>query len=161
MRPVTRSWHCRALVAGDARLLQEFLTELPEEDKAFFHPHPLDPATIFALCGDPQQDYYCGLFEGPKLVGYGMLRGWNEGFAVPSLGVAVGQTHRHLGCAQQLVNHLHDVARERGAKSLRLTVYRTNPRAVNFFKNFGYVLSPWEKDRLLGSLSLSRGGKSN
>lgn len=154
MRPIAKTWLCRALTAEDAGFLQKFLAGLPEEDKACFHPHPFDSETITALCRCPQQDYYCGLFEGPKMIGYGMLRGWNEGFSIPSLGVVVGQTHRRLGCAQQVVNHLHAVARTRGAKSLRLTVYRANAKAVNFFQNCGYSLTPWNDVRLLGSLSL-------
>lgn len=155
MKPAAGPWLCRALVAGDARFLQDFLISLPENEKAFFHPHPFDSHTITVLCSQPRQDYYCGLFDGPNLVGYGMLRGWNEGFSTPSLGIAVGKTHRRQGCAQRIVYHLHEVARIRGAKLIRLTVYRHNPGAQKLFQEFGYTLAPWKEDRLIGSLSLA------
>lgn len=53
-----------------------------------------------------------------------------------------------------MMRHLHAVAAARGADRIHLTVYRTNPIAVDLYAALGYVLEPLDDDRLLGILRL-------
>lgn len=83
-------------------------------------------------------------------MGYGMLRGWEEGWAVPSLGLAIHPRFRGLGAGRRLLTHLHERARFRGADTVRLKVYRTTGAAIALYTSLGYRFEPSSDTELLG-----------
>ena len=58
-------------------------------DVRFFHPHEFTEEAVNRICQHKGQDYYCLMIRFDEIVGYGMLRGWDEGYEIPSLGIAV------------------------------------------------------------------------
>jgi [ribosomal protein S18]-alanine N-acetyltransferase len=103
-----------------------------------FHPHSFDRAAARERCDYSGQDVYCVATLGTLVLGYGMLRGWDEGYAVPSLGIALREEARGTGLARTLMLYLHTEARFRGAKQVRLKVYPDNVRAVALYRSLGY-----------------------
>lgn len=91
--------------------------------------------------------------QGP-IIAYGMLRGWGEGFTVPSLGIAVDQQWRGLGLGRRLVEQLHAIAFRRGAPAVRLKVYQSNAAAVALYRSLGYTFHPHPPDEWLGHVTL-------
>lgn len=139
--------------AGDLRLLRitpaeegsvrEFFGELSQDAQAcsLFHPHPFTPAEAVRVAFYSGPDYYAAVMRGGRMVGYGLLRGWEEGFEIPSLGIVVSSASRGLGLGLLLAEYLHVVARTRNAKSIILKVYKRNEAAVGLYRRLGYVLS--------------------
>lgn len=139
-------------------------------DDRLFHPHPLTPAAARTVCGHratapaaAHDEYHLAIEEPPigdpqprppQVVGYGMLRGWVEGFTVPSLGIAVHPDHRGRGVARRLMAHLHRVASTRGAATVRLKVYRHNAAAVRLYESLGYDLEPLDVGQLVGRITV-------
>ncbi len=129
-------------------------------DSQTFHPHPFTASEASQITkglspkGLPTNDIFHFGFVRREAVAYGMLRGWDEGFAEPSLGIAVHPRFRGRGLAGQMVRQLHDLARMRGATSIRLKVYRGNTVAIHFYKKLGYVLTDHDESQWLGRLSL-------
>ncbi len=71
----------------NAAALGEFLCALAENgDAAFFHPHPLTCEAALEIASLSGRDRYFVAIVAQKIVGYGMLRGWDAGFEIPSLG---------------------------------------------------------------------------
>jgi glycosyltransferase involved in cell wall biosynthesis len=138
--------------AGDLGLLFDQLRASPGAE--FFHPHPLDQAEADRICGLTGRDYYCLAYLGDNPVGYGMLRGWDAGYAEPSLGIALAPKHIGRGLGRALTAHLHSVAAERGAASIRLKVYVRNHAARALYQKLGYVLTPVSDAEELGRLVL-------
>ncbi len=132
-----------------------------------FHPHPFTPREARHLTrgrcptGRPTEDIYRFGFARGEAVAYGMLRGWDEGFAEPSLGIAVHPDFRGQGLAGQMIRQLHDLARLRGAKLVRLKVYRDNTAAVGLYQKLGYVLTEHDEAQWLGRFSLTAGATPN
>ena len=127
-----------------------FLKRLRDNgDEEFFSPHELTDAKARELAKYKGKDYYCIAVDGERVVGYGMLRGWDEGYERPSLGIAVDSSERGKGLSKHLMAHLHDVARKRGAKQMRLRVKKNNERAIRLYENLGYDLKPDEKEGFL------------
>lgn len=126
-----------------------------------FLPHPFTAREARhltqGLCptGWPTKDVYRFGFARGEAVAYGTLQGWDEGFAEPSLGIAVHPDFRGQGLARQMIKQLHDIARMRGAASVRLKVYRDNTAAVSLYQKFGYVLSEHDASQWLGRLVLT------
>ncbi len=66
-------------------------------DGRWFHPHPLTAVEAARPCAYDGRDLYYAAVTGDAVVAYGLLRGWDEGYAVPSLGIAVHPAARGLG----------------------------------------------------------------
>lgn len=145
----------RRLDSRDAAALSDFCATLASRDEqAFFHPHPFSPKEITRICSQPGQDYFCGAFLGSAMVAYGMLRGWNEGFQHPSLGLAVRPDQRGRGWGRLMLGHLHGFARARQVSRIRLTVYRHNEEALRLFLLAGYRLASAVGPRAVAWLEL-------
>jgi perosamine synthetase len=109
-------------------------------DDRFFHPHALDveAADRIAFLSETGCDEYWISMDGTDVSAYGMLRGWDEGYAVPSLGLAVSPLHRGCGVGRQMMHHLHKRAKQRGAERVRLKVDRRNIVAKTLYGSLGY-----------------------
>lgn len=131
---------------GLARFFQE-LMELG--DHRWFHPHPFTAAQAECLAAYQGQDLYYVATRG-EVVAYGMLRGWDEGYQVPSLGIAVHPAWRGRGLAHAFMLFLHAAARERGAPRIRLKVYPQNCAARQLYEGLGYQFEAGNDGQLVG-----------
>jgi len=126
-------------------------------DYSVFHPHPLTAQQAGVIAHRIGQDLYYAATADGEILGYGMLRGWDEGYAVPSLGLAVAPHCRGRGLGRLLMDFLHEAARIRGASQVRLKVYAHNARAVALYRRLGYRFSDAGAGWLLGVLALEPG----
>jgi ribosomal-protein-alanine N-acetyltransferase len=120
-----------------------------------FHPHPFTAGQAAAIARYEGRDYYTAAMADGVMAGYGMLRGWDEGYDIPSLGIAILPDYQRQGLGRLLMAHLHAVARERGAGRIRLKVYARNSAAIALYSSLGYALAPIDGDQFLGTLELA------
>jgi ribosomal protein S18 acetylase RimI-like enzyme len=106
------------------------------------------------LCTLPTRDVYLLARWGARVIGYGLLRGWDEGYEIPSLGIAVHPRFRGQRVGLALMHVLHAVARLRGASRIRLKVYPDNRRALSLYRRLGYRFRGVEKGQRVGYLDL-------
>lgn len=127
-------------------------------DADFFSPHPADAETIGQLARYNGKDLYCLLVEEEKILGYGLLRGWDEGYQIPGLGIAIHPSARGSGLGKVLMNFLHVSAFRRGASKVRLRVLESNEKAIGLYKSLGYVFEEDVKQAgyLVGYKSLEK-----
>jgi ribosomal protein S18 acetylase RimI-like enzyme len=120
-------------------------------DGKFFTPHSFTTKVIEDLAEKPGQDLYYLLVAGERALAYGLLRGWNEGYAVPSLGLAVSPEVRGIGLGRLMMEFLHCSARQQGATRVRLRVHFDNHNALALYRNLGYQFdeSPDSRSGLL------------
>jgi ribosomal-protein-alanine N-acetyltransferase len=125
------------------------LRDTGEEQR--FHPHPFTAEAARERCAYRGADVYCVAVVGEVVLGYGMLRGWDDGWSVPSLGIAIHADARGLGLGRALMLYLHAEARRRGAERIRLKVYPDNAAAVTLYRSLGYEFGPeLEQGQLVG-----------
>ena len=105
-----------------------------------FNPHPATENIINELATHSGLDLYYLLIERDKILGYGLLRGWDEGFEVPSLGIAIHPSTGGRGLGESLMLFLHSEARKRGSKKIRLRVRVKNRVAIKLYRKMGYIL---------------------
>lgn len=139
--------------------LEEQLAELLEALRAAgverqFHPHPLTREAAAALVRREGSDGYFLLVDAGRAVGYGMLRGWDEGFEVPSLGIALLPSARGKGLGRIFMERLHEEAVARQARRVRLSVYPDNEPALRLYRSLGYQFEPRDDGVLIGTLEL-------
>ena len=146
----------RRLVAGDREALATLFQGIAADPAArHFHPHPFTAPQAARIAGHQGRDVYLGLFEGDAIVGYGMLRGWDEGYAVPSLGLYLHPAARGRRLAQSLMLALHREAARQGAERIRLKVYADNVAAIRLYRRLGYVFTDEEAGQRVGYLALA------
>lgn len=135
-------------------LLRALLARISEDDAIHFHPHPFDQVSARFICSYAGNDQYYGVLHQGVLVGYGMLRGWDEGFATPILGIYLLSETRGTGLAQLLMQHLNSVAKLYGAERVMLKVNRDNLPARRLYERMGYKLKPFDERQLIGYFDL-------
>jgi ribosomal-protein-alanine N-acetyltransferase len=150
----------RGLKPDDAPTLAEFFSVI-ESDPAgaeYFHPHAMDADAARRVCGfaDAGSDEYFAAFDGGRIVGYGMLRGWADGYEVPAFGVCVRPEARRSGVGASLLSWAVDRARDRGAAMVMLKVSPRNEAAIALYRSRGFVFSGETMgSELVGRLSIT------
>ncbi len=109
------------------------------EVTACFHPFPLNSESARRICHEPRRDQYFAAWQETKITGMAMLRGWDEGFAVPSFGILVHRQSQGRGVGRALTEHALKRAQELRAPRVRLTVHQENTRAVALYEQTGFV----------------------
>lgn len=123
-------------------------------DDNWFHPHPFTLEQAEGICDHPGPDYYCIALVENVVVGYGYLRGWEEGYDIPTLGICISPGSRGNGFAKIFMHHLHDEARKRKAKKIMLKVYAQNTPAFSMYTSLGYVFSETIDGQHVGHLDI-------
>jgi RimJ/RimL family protein N-acetyltransferase len=120
-----------------------------------FHPHPFNWAEANLRANYAGRDYYALMMLDNKAIGYGFLRGWDDKYAIPSLGIYIDKPFRGSGAAKVLMEFLHLIATLRGASRVRLRVHPDNVRARRLYDLLGYRFSETLEDgEFIGFLDL-------
>ena len=137
--------------------LCEFFSRIDTpEIRDHFSPHEFTARQAESLCRHQGADQYFVALRDGRILAYGMLRGWDEGYEIPSLGICVDPGHQRVGLGYLLMTHLVCVARMKGAPSVLLKVKRDNARAIALYRNMGFALAPLDDEYLKGTLDLGR-----
>jgi ribosomal protein S18 acetylase RimI-like enzyme len=134
---------------------QALATLFADVDVTFFRPHPFTPEEAHRIATLGGWDVYALLFEQDVPVAYGMLRGWDEGYSTPSLGLAVRTSAQGRGCGRAMMNCLHAEARARGCDAVRLRVHPENVRARRLYESMGYEYQGEDRDELVMAIDLA------
>ena len=138
--------------------LTEFLRALVDAgDTAHFQPHPFTAEHVAKLARHTGDDLYYLLTESNRVLAYGMLRGWDEGFSIPSLGIAVHPAARGSGLGRLMMSFLHAAAKRRNCPSVRLRVAVENRSAATLYESLGYHFTQSEGGYRIGFIELGSG----
>jgi lipopolysaccharide/colanic/teichoic acid biosynthesis glycosyltransferase/ribosomal protein S18 acetylase RimI-like enzyme len=136
----------RIVGPGDAPVLLDLLEGI---DRAFFRPHPFTLAEAERIASHTGRDVYGMLMDGDRAVAYGLLRGLDEGYATPAVGVAVRSDMQGRGLARATMIALQAEGRARGAEGVRLRVHADNARARRLYESLGYAYRGEERGELV------------
>ena len=125
----------RVVGPSDEAVLADLFAHI---DETFFRPHPFTPEEARLIARRSGHNLFALLVDGDRAVAYGMLRGWDDGYATPSLGVAVRDDCQGRGLGGVMMEHLHRAARARAASTVRLRVHPDNARARRLYESLGY-----------------------
>jgi len=104
-----------------------------------FDPFPLTLQTAREIIYADRLDHFYVGSKGRHVLAFAMLRGWDEGYDVPSLGVLVDYRYQGHGFGRLMTEFSIAEARKLGAPRVRLTVYASNHRAVRLYASLGFV----------------------
>ena len=137
--------------------LSEFFSKIDRpEITVNFKPHDLTPGRAEELCRYRGADEYRVAVEDGRILAYGMLRGWDEGYETPSLGLCVRPGDDRRGVGSAMMEHLIAAAKARGSSRVILKVKRANAAAVAFYRRFGFELTDLDPENWRGTLALAK-----
>ena len=134
--------------------LESFFIDVSNKDgyTNYYYPYTLTQETAKELCNLSGKDLHYVLKDNNKILGHGMLRGWDEGYDIPSLGIVIHPNVSNRGLGTMFVRFLHSAAWLRGCSKIRLSVHKNNKTAFNIYKKLGYVFVSKNKEELTGIL---------
>lgn len=125
-----------------------------EGDLNFFYPHKMDGASLYNMLIYKKSDQYKIMVHDHRIIGYGLLRGWDEGYEIPSLGIIIDRNFRGLGLSKTFMMFLESTAKIKGATQMRLVVNKLNKVAIDVYLKLGYTLSEHNEHQLIGIKSI-------
>lgn len=120
-----------------------------------FHPHPFTDEYAIKICNYKGFNIYLGMFLESQMIGYGMLRGWDAGYQIPSLGIYISPEFRGQRISNIFMSEIHAIARKNRATRVRLKVYPSNIAAIKLYESFGYKFEPQKNKQLIGYYDLT------
>ena len=119
------------------------------KDYHYFHPHKLTYKQLTEELQTHVLDTYIILID-TKIYAYGMLRGWQNGYEIPSLGIIVDKNERRKGYSNLMMEYLHEIAKKRGCNKVRLTVLKENTVAISLYNKLGYIFNEKDEKNIVG-----------
>lgn len=110
---------------------------LPEVTSKF-NPFPLNRETAEKICQENHKDKFFMALMGDDVIGFSMLRGWDEGYEVPSFGMFVDYEKHGNGFGKTILKLTCEYAKKIGCSKVRLSVYQSNQSAYHVYKKFGF-----------------------
>jgi GNAT superfamily N-acetyltransferase len=144
----------RVVEPSDEAILADLFADI---DASHFRPHPFTANEARRIVKRSGRDVYALLIEDGLAVAYGMLRGLDEGYAVPSLGIAVRTSAHGRGLGRAMMAHLHAEAGRRGATVVRLRVRPDNLVARRLYESLGYAYAGHDRGELVMLVGLQQG----
>jgi len=93
---------------------------------------------FISLIKNALKDKYFGIFLGDEIVGFYMLRGFDEGYEIPSYGVIVLSEFSNMGLSKLTLYHAFALCRLNKIKKLMLKVRPENTFAKNLYESLGF-----------------------
>lgn len=130
----------REVSTADAQELARFFdANATSATLRHFRPFRLDAKTAHQIAVLPRRDGYYVAILGQRIVGLSMLRGWDEGFEIPSFGVVIDERLRGQGVGRRLTLWTLEAAQRRGCRRVRLSVNATNRVGVRLYESLGFI----------------------
>jgi len=114
------------------------LSKEKKEYLKYFTPFEFSAISIGNILKQVKLDKYFGLFVDDDLVGFYMLRGFDEGYEIPSYGVWISSKFSNRGLSTLTLYHSFAFCKLNGIKTLMLKVHPENKVAKNLYESLGF-----------------------
>lgn len=104
-----------------------------------FDPFPLTAEQARAIASRTGSNLYYALLIDGKMAAFSMLRGFDEGYEVPSFGIFVDRHHQMEGLGRRLTCWTIEQAWSLDCPAIRLSVYAHNEAAKRLYDSLGFI----------------------
>ncbi len=126
------------LKESNAKQLSIKLLTEPKDYIKYFDPFDFSETTIKIILQQKKNDKYFGIFFYNELAGCYMLRGFDEGFEIPSYGVWIASKFSNSGLSTLTLFHAFSFCKLNKIKKLMLKVYPDNIVAKKLYESLGF-----------------------
>lgn len=104
----------------------------------YFYPFSFDEVEITTILENVKMDKYWGIWEDNILVAFFMLRGFDEGYDIPSYGVCVNEKYSGNGLLKLSLQFVIAWCKLNSVNTLMLKVHPENMVAKKTYEDFGF-----------------------
>ena len=128
----------KELHSEQASTLSALILNTPKDHTKYFTPFSFEEDSIKKNINNAVNDKYFGIFINDELVGFYILRGFDEGFEVPSYGVWISDKFSGLGLSKLTLQHAITFCKINNIKKIMLKVHPENIIAKSIYETFGF-----------------------
>lgn len=136
----------RPLASDDTAALSILLQSQSAAYARFFRPFDFGADTVAGVLASESQDVFMGLYWQGALVGFFMLRGWDEGYDVPAFGILIDEKYRGCGLEMLSLDTAKIICKLRGATRLMIKMHPDNISAKGVLRKTGFIQSGVETE---------------
>jgi len=114
------------------------LSENSAEYLKLFTAFELTSDTFNSILSKAIWDKYFGIFFGETIIGFYMLRGFDQGYEVPSYGVVISSDFSNKGLSRLTLYHAFALCKLNGIKKIMLKVRPENIFAKKLYESVGF-----------------------
>ena len=114
------------------------LSENSAEYLKLFTAFELTSDAFNSILSKAVRDKYFGIFFGETIIGFYMLRGFDQGYEVPSYGVVISSDFSNKGLSRLTLYHAFAVCRLNNIKKIMLKVRPENIFAKKLYESVGF-----------------------
>ncbi len=129
----------KELQSNQASNLSALILSASRAYTKYFTPFSLKEDSIKKIINEAIKDKYFGIFVVDHLVGFYMLRGFDEGYEIPSYGVWISEKYSGLGLSKLTLQHAISFCKTNSIKKIMLKVHPENTIARNIYESFGFI----------------------
>ncbi|NWG29550.1 MAG: GNAT family N-acetyltransferase [Ignavibacteriaceae bacterium] len=133
------SLEIKELISDHASVLSRKLREENRNYIQHFIPFDFSETTIKDILNKKKADKFFGLFLNKELIGFYMLRGFDQGYDIPSYGVWISSNYANKGLSKLTLYHAFSVCKLNNIKTLMLKVHPENTIAKEVYEKFGFI----------------------
>jgi len=139
------SLEIKRINTNHAKELSDLLLKSSKEYSKHFIPFEFDLEAVSTAIGKANKDMFFGVYVEFQIVGFYMLRGWDDGYDIPSYGVWIAENFSSKGLSKLTLHHAISVCRINRIKKLMLKVHPDNLIAKKIYEDFGFVYQDIDK----------------
>ncbi len=121
-----------------AKILYQLTSNSGVEYLKYFTPFEISENGFNTVLSKAVLDRFFGVFVGTSLVGFYMLRGFDEGYKIPAYGVFISKKYAGLGLGSLTIQHAITFCKINKIRRLMLKVYPENVSAKMIYESFGF-----------------------
>ena len=147
---IPSSLEIKRLTVDKSKELANLLQSSEKEYSQYFIPFTFEIETISGILSKAIKDQFYGIYVDKNLVGFYMLRGFDDGFEIPSYGAWIAKKFSSKGISKLTLHHAITFCKTNNIKKLMLKVHPDNLIAKKIYEDFGFIYDG--VDKLIGHL---------
>jgi RimJ/RimL family protein N-acetyltransferase len=139
------SLEIRKLTVNQSEELANLLQSSEKEYTQYFIPFTFEIETISGILSKAIKDQFYGIYLDNSLAGFYMLRGFDDGFEIPSYGVWIAKEFSAKGISKLTLHHAITFCKTNNIKKIMLKVHPDNVIAKKIYEDFGFTYEGVDK----------------
>lgn len=131
----------RPALLSDAVLLSKMLESQREAYVKYYQPFSFEPEVLRDKICNSRADRYWIIMLSDQIAGFFMLRGFDEGYVVPSFGVIVPEMYAGKGISTLALSYVLTWCASNNIDEVMLKVHPDNINAKKMYERWGFTQS--------------------
>jgi Acetyltransferases, including N-acetylases of ribosomal proteins len=136
---MSRELSIKILTTSDSAALSKILKTNSAAYQQYFYPFSFEEQSISLMLSKVEKDKYWGIWKEDELVGFFMLRGFDDRYEIPSYGVCIAESQLGKGLLKLSLQFVLSWCKLFNISCLMLKVHPENTKAKETYEKYGFI----------------------